>query len=509
MRRVVTGGLVVNGDGESLLDGQDVLIVDGRVERIGFHVAEASDEVVDARDCVVLPGLVNVHTHGVTGGPLMPSGGLPLPRWKWMNNLDRHLLQGTTAVLNLCGFATMEKVKEADRAHPIHVAGATTHEPNAIRAAIAADGAGMSRPDIIGTSVGEQIAQGAVAIGELGGGQTLAGGGQDLVYLPAAFLRRHGARVGAEQARELKEAVLGRRLEWIGATNSSATLERVAVVLTRMSLDARLGPEDVVSVVCDTVLPSLGPALKGIREGVRLAQKHGVPAFVHSAAATAGLLTKLADDRTMGSARIVASHVNHTSHSPDEALTLARLGKAVGWTNEACVFDLISGREMIETREQWDVLFDSDESLVDVVGTDYGPDGRHDGLLEVVRDLTESGRMSLPQAVALVSSAPADLVPGLTPARGRIALGLPADLVIVDRADLTRVRHVLIGGRVVVNGGLISAVAQPPVLDADQFATLESAVGTDLALRDELDVADSLRGLKRGLKELGRWMESD
>ncbi|MBU2696962.1 amidohydrolase family protein [Pimelobacter sp. 30-1] len=503
MRRLVTHTLVVTGDG--ILEDVDLLVLDGRVAALGPGIAAtagvAPAEVVDGRGVVVLPGLVNVHVHGVTPGPLMPSGGAALPRWHWLANLDRHLLQGTTAVLNLCGLATMDQVRTADRAHPVRVGGATTHEPLAVQAARAADGAGLS-DEVPATTVAEQLAQGAVAIGELGGGQTLAGGGQDVVYLPAAFAERHGLVVVAEQARALKEAVLGRTLEWVDDPDLGAAADRVAVALRTCGLAGAIAPPDVVALVHDVVLPSLAPALAGIREGVRLAAEHGVPAFVHSAAVTGSLLTALAGEDH--GAQVVACHVNHPSYLPEEAAAMVRRGRAAGWANEACVLDLLDRRAMVTTREHWDAVLDT--GLVDVVATDYGPGGEHDGPLHAVRDLVDHGRLALAEAVALVSSAPADLVPGLTPARGRIVPGGPADLVLVDRGDLTRVREVLVGGESVVREGRTTYRSTQPHLSAAEFDRLAGTVGHALALRDEVAVAAAHHGLRPRVDALRTWV---
>lgn len=503
VKRVVTGALVVTGDGESVLDGVDVLIANGRVERIGQHLRDSDAEVLHARGAIVLPGLVNTHAHGVTAGPLMPSGGRPLPRHQWLGNLDRELLQGATAVLNLCGLSPMTAVRAADAAHPVRVAGATTHEPLAVRAAQAADGAGLTE-EIRATDVAEQLALGAVAIGELGGGQTLAGGGQDAVYLPAAFLERHGVRVEPHQASLLKEAVLGRMLEYLTEEASGKSLERVDEALGETGLRGSLSPSEVVAVVRSVVTPSLAPALDGIREGIRLAALHGVPAFVHSAAVTASLLTSLAERPS--EARIVACHVNHSSYRPGEAVELARLGRAAGWANEACVFDLFEQRELVTDREPWDALFAGGQRLVDLIATDYGPAGRHDGLLHGVRDLTDSGRLGLAEAVALVTSAPADLVPGLTPAQGRLVPGGPADLVVVEREDLAVVREVLIDGVTVARDGRTVYKARVPVLSGPEYERLESVVGTEAALVDEGEVAAAHQNVQASVGELREWM---
>ncbi len=65
---LIKGGRVV--DPASGLDAQrDVAIADGRVAAIDAAIdTEAAGEVVDARDCIVTPGLVDLHSHVYWGG---------------------------------------------------------------------------------------------------------------------------------------------------------------------------------------------------------------------------------------------------------------------------------------------------------------------------------------------------------------------------------------------------------------------------------------------------------
>lgn len=47
--------------GESV---QDVLLVDGRIQAVGTALDVPEDaEIIDADGCIVLPGLVDLHTH--------------------------------------------------------------------------------------------------------------------------------------------------------------------------------------------------------------------------------------------------------------------------------------------------------------------------------------------------------------------------------------------------------------------------------------------------------------
>lgn len=456
MSTLIRGGTIVTGSGTAPLHGGAVVIAGGRIADVldRWDPAVIFDgEVIDATGAIVMPGLINCHTHGVTPGPLFPSAARALPDSQWLSNLDRHLLAGTTTVLNLCGFATMDHVGEANRRHAINVRGATTHLPSTLMAARKADGSGLSGSEAE-LGVERMLSAGAVAIGELGGGQTLGGGGQDLVYLPAALEKRTGVRISQAQARLLKEAVLGRFLD---AATSDKDLLQAAI--DEAGLSGRLELSELTRLVADTVMPSVAPAIDGIRDGVHAAMQFGVPAIIHSASATARVMRELMEQTQGTDARIIAAHVNHTSHTPEEALELTAMGRDHGWLAEASVFDLLHRRKTVTTRDHWDTLL-SMPGLVDVLGTDYGHDGDHDELISAIQDMVAYGHRTLGQAVAMVTSAVADAIPGIAPERGELRKGLIADVVVTGAEDFRAVSHVFVDGIGMVRDGQLTTRAR-------------------------------------------------
>ncbi|MGO4471231.1 amidohydrolase family protein [Arthrobacter sp. M-10] len=460
MSTLIHGGTVVPGTGTTVLETGAVILRRGRVADVleRWDRDQAFDgEMIDAGGCVVMPGLINSHVHGVTPGPLMPSGAPALPDDEWLANLDRHLLAGTTTVLNLCGFCTMDHVREADSRHAVHVRGATTYLPEAERAARLADGRGL--PAQAGQSTVEKMLEdGAIAIGELGGGQTLGGGGQDLSYIPRAIEKASGVRVHSAQARRMKEAVLGRFID-----PEACDMAELRAAAADAGLEGHIGLVELRNIIADSVLPSIEPALNGIREGVQAAARFGVPAIVHSAAATARVMRELMDgtpQATAGGSKasVIASHANHPSHTPAEALALAKFGRDHGWPAEVSVFDLLHRKQTVTTREHWDVLL-QEPGLVDVLATDYGHEGHHDELISAVQDVAEHGYRSLAGAVAMATSAVTGLIPGIAPNGGRIETGRDADVVVASAEDFRDVRFVFVGGVCVVRDGRLTPAA--------------------------------------------------
>ncbi|MEU4806486.1 amidohydrolase family protein [Actinosynnema sp. NPDC023587] len=62
-RTIVHAGAVWDGESDRLRHDVDVVVEHGRVREIRAHRASAGDEVVDARDLVAIPGLIDAHNH--------------------------------------------------------------------------------------------------------------------------------------------------------------------------------------------------------------------------------------------------------------------------------------------------------------------------------------------------------------------------------------------------------------------------------------------------------------
>ncbi|MCM4083166.1 amidohydrolase family protein [Paractinoplanes hotanensis] len=441
---VLHGGALIDGQGTDPRHGVDIVIEGDSVrEIVPSRPAEtygAVDEIVDAAGTLVMPGLINNHTHGTAYGPLFPSGHAGLSHRQVLANLDRHLLEGTTTVLCVDGFVTAEALADTDGAHPVNVKLASCNTPACLRAATIADGGGLA-PANRAFTARHAVASGAVALGEIGAGHTLGGGGASYMYIPAEVQRRTGRTITPRQANALKVAVLGRHIA-VPAFDPAA----VEVALADAGLLGRLTVEDARAVVSDIVLPAFDIALRGLAEAADQARAAGVPVLVHNAAAS---MTQVAAIAKTG-VTLIAGHSNHSSFELREAVEHAERLKELGAVVDVSTLDTFGAQRLTTGPELLYAMFAA--GVVDTISTDYAG-GHHDPILLAIDRSTKAGVVRLPAAIAMATANVADAIPGVAPRRGRVVPGAIADLVLTDPAQLHRVGTVMIGGDIVVRDG--------------------------------------------------------
>jgi imidazolonepropionase-like amidohydrolase len=441
---VIRSGTVITGDGVSSWPDTDVVIVDGTVRELLPADPDRSfgqaDLVVDATGRHVLPGLINNHTHGTAYGPLFPSGHTALAEDQVIGNLDRHLLEGTTTVLCVDGFITAEQLDRTNRSHPMNVKLASCNTPDCLQAAQVADGSGLTEENIEFTAE-SAVRHGAVALGEIGAGHTLGGGGASYLYIPARVAERTGATITPAQATALKYAVLGRHID-------RATYDRheVAEVLEDIGLADRLSPEDARDIIAQVVLPAFQTALRGLTEAAVYARRCDVPVLVHNAAASMKQVAAIA--RT--DVRLIAGHSNHSSFTVGEAVEHAARLRDLGAVIDVSTLDAFGARRLLHSPETMAALLRA--GLVDTISTDYAG-GHHDPILVAINEMVDAGATSVPAAVAMATAHVASVIPGIAPNRGRIGPGAVADVVVADSAQLGNVRWVFVAGDPVVADG--------------------------------------------------------
>ncbi|MEU8040745.1 hypothetical protein [Streptosporangium sp. NPDC049078] len=445
MRTIVLHGCdLVDGTGTDPRHGVDIVVAGGTIrEIVPARPADAYgtvDEIVDAAGMLMIPGLINNHTHGTAYGPLFPSGHVGLPHEQVLANLDRHLLEGTTTVLCVDGFVTAEALARTGEVHPINVKLASCNTPACLAAATIADGGGLTEANRMFTAR-HAVRAGAVALGEIGAGHTLGGGGASYMYIPAEIERRTGVKITPRQANGLKTAVLGRHI-----SEKAFDRDRVEEALASAGLTGTLSVEVTREIVSGIVLPAFDIALHGLAEAAGQAREAGVPVLVHNAAASMTQVASIAETDVT----LIAGHSNHSSFELREAVEHAGRLKEMGAIVDVSTLDTFGAQRLTTGPELLYAMFSA--GVVDTISTDYAG-GHHDPILLAIDRSIKAGVVSLPAAVAMATANVADAIPGVAPRRGRILPGTIADLVLTDPAELHHVGIVMVGGEIVARAG--------------------------------------------------------
>ena len=428
MRIDIVNGNVVTGDGKSFFEKTSVVIREGfiselpQVQYIPYNAY--ADRVIDAKGGLIIPGLINLHTHGVSFGPFLPSAWKELSKERILFNLNAHLLQGTTTVLSGDGFALPSDVEAVNRIHPMNVKMSTLHTPKNLRAAQVTAGYGLEERHRNWTAE-EAVAAGAVALGEAGS--------PGAAYGTVEKSERVGKPISAPQALALDHAVLYGGEAEIRKALIEAGLEKMTLSEAR-------------KLVQETSVMKVEACCEAIRETVSYVRKLKIPALVHTSKETVDAVLYAAKELGPD---LIAGHVNHT-FSAEEAIKVAEELRRAGAIVEIFSGDSFGAKQVQATPEVTFALLK--KGLVDVITTDFAG-GYHDPILLVLQKAIAEKLMTLPQAVHLATGAPARILPAVAPNRGLIEPGRVADLCIVERDDISRVRYVFLSGRMVVEEG--------------------------------------------------------
>ena len=442
---VLKNGTVVTGDGSTLLPRASVLVDGYRivdvVENLDDSVLSQASQVIDCTGKCVMPGMINHHVHGVVFGPVFASGMAPYTNQRVLQLLDRNLLQGQTTICNVDGFATMDEVRSTQAAHPVRIKTATSHTPLCVAAADLCDGGGLLA-EHRSMTVEKMLKLGAVAIGEIGGGHVLGGGGQDYLYIPKAVKAKTGRVIDTFQARALKLAVLGHFI-----LPDACDMEKVAAALKNAGLDDVMTPEEGRQLVMDTTWASVLVTLDSYKECTELAVKFDVPLIIHNAPTSMKTIQEAAK---MGANRFIAAHSNYL-YTKDEAIeNTLKLKQNKGVIIDAAVHDPFGAKKLVATPENLFAFFEQD--LLDIFSTDFAA-GEWDSMLQAIDEVVSRGLTTLPKAVAKGTTNVAEAVPGIAPNLGLLARGYDADIVVTEYPHVANVDKVLIAGQVYVDGG--------------------------------------------------------
>lgn len=429
-RTDIVNGSVVTGDGVTVLEDTSVIIEGGiisdlpRVKYIPYNAY--ADRVINAGGGLIIPGIINIHAHGVAFGTFQPWGLTGLSRERILFNLDNHLLQGTTTILNTDALCLPEEIAAVNQIHPVNVKMATMHTAKHVRAAELTLGHSVEEKRKHFT-VEEAARMGAVALGEVGSPGT--------AYGTEEKGKRLGKIISAQQALALDKAVIQGDINDIQEVLRNAGLEKTTV-------------EEAKKLVEETSVLPVAACCDAIRDSIGYVKKLGIPVLAHS---EPGMREALLDVAKAIGPRLIAVHVNH-SFSVKEMVSFAKELKALGATVEIITADSFGAKQVEPSPEGTFALLKA--GLVDVITTDFSG-GYHDPILFVLQKAMEEKVITLTEAIRLATGAPAEVVSLIAPGRGIIEPGNIADLCIVDKDDISRIKYVIISGRVVVENGRI------------------------------------------------------
>jgi alpha-D-ribose 1-methylphosphonate 5-triphosphate diphosphatase PhnM len=430
MRTLIINAVVIDGTGAPPRSASTVVVEDHVIAEIVERSAPYYDRagtVIDARGGFVLPGLVNHHVHGLTRGPLMIVGEPPLGDDRIRANLDRLLRQGVTTALNVDGYATTEEAIASSRFHPVTVKVSTLHTPTHLAWATEGPFTFGGVQDRHRWTLDQMLSRGAPAIGEAGPG--IDPHWADYTLIPEAIARRGGGAT-VEQARALRVAA------------EAADRTRVGELLAETELSEGM-PVDEFLGVYEATVEWRRLAREALDEAIVAARQRDVPIILHHTPGTHEAVLQASAELD---GRVIAGHSNFQVYDPDEAAHRARAVRELGALVDIMSGDAFGAREFHSTP---DVTFRLlADGLVDLMSTDYAG-GFWDPMLLVIEKANDAGAISLEEGVRLVTSAPVDAIPGLAPDRGRVVQGAVADLVVTEPGALSRVREVLVSGRVI------------------------------------------------------------
>jgi alpha-D-ribose 1-methylphosphonate 5-triphosphate diphosphatase PhnM len=458
MRTLVVNANIVTGDGKTILENRSIAIEGEMIESIRTNPCPLSDNacrIVDAAGGLVIPGLIDTHDHGVTTGPYVFDCALPgLPKERVVWRLNKYLLEGVTTVLNQDGFSTMEEVAETRSLTPMQVQTLSVHMPVHFQRARVFSCGGLKEGHY-GTTIEEMVGQGALGIGEVGGfGIPVPKQGQipDISYLynlfiPLVIQNETGHTITHEDGTALGMALFAQPPD---EKALSALMEKLDIP----------GAMNKLKEFAESAVENAQLTIEANQEAATYAGKLGIPLFFHSSPQTKAQVIEFARELKE------LFHASHSdfSYKPGEAIEVAKAVKdAGGWTDIMCgnLFRSSEAGTPPNRKNHVTSLALLEEGLVDILENDSATRYWGDPMLRVLEYFIDQRVIDLPQAIAMVTKNPTKAIPDIAPNRGEISTGKIADLVVLDRNSISRVKTVLIKGEVVVDEGKI-AYTQPP-----------------------------------------------
>lgn len=435
MVKLIQNGNIITGDGKTIIKNGSIFIENNIIIDIvndSHPTYSRADEVIDANNGYVIPGLINHHAHGITTGPFCPLGAKPLTLKRALNNLDRHLQHGTTSILNLDGLASISEVRYINKLHPIKIETATQHtDKNFVHANIG-DGEGIRKyhRDL---NIETMVKLGVPAIGEVFAMGPL--------YNIKKIEDEIDAVIDINFMPAIKQAVLGNGMD---VNNYDSNVMKKT--LEDSGLDKYIGPEQMKDIIIRYIYNPWKAGYDALCESAKFALKYDIPVIAHNTPETGEMLIEVSAN--IGS-KLIAAH-SSGCYTPEEAVRVARKLKANGTIIDVFTGDYFGSKGILDNLDAYFALFKED--LVDLISTDYIA-GHWDPIIKMIEMLVNEGILSIEKAISMATGNVVKAIPMFAYNSGLIEVNKNADIVILNKNTISKVEYVLIDGVICVEMG--------------------------------------------------------
>ena len=432
--KLIQNGNIITGDGETVIKNSSIFIENGIIKEIvnqSHPSYSRADEVIDANEGYIIPGLINHHAHGITTGPFCPLGAKPLTLKRVLNNLDRHLEHGTTSILNLDGLASISEVRYINKLHPMKIETATQHTERNFAHATIGDGEGIRKyhSDL---DIETMVRLGVPAIGEVFAMGPL--------YNIKKIEDEIGTVIDTSYMPAIKQAVLGYGMD-VNSYDSNAMRK----VLEDSGLYKYVEPDQMKDIIIRFIYDPWKAGYDALFESAEYALKYDIPVIAHNTPETGEKLIEVS--AKIGN-KLIASH-SSACYIPEDAVRIAKKLKENGAIVDVFTGDFF-GPNKLATMEPYIALFE--EGLVDLISTDYMA-GHWDPILKVLEMVVNKGLLSIEKAISLATGNVVKAIPKFAYNSGLIEVNKNADIVILDKSSISKVEYVLIDGIICVEKG--------------------------------------------------------
>ena len=446
MRVVIVNANIVTGDGKTILQNRSIIIENGLIESIRntpCPIYDNASHIVDAAGGFVIPGLINHHTHCITRGPSPCDYALPgIPKARVIQNLNQHLLEGETTIVNQDGFVSTKELEEARSLTPMLLQTFSLQMPIHFKKAKVFSCGGL-KEEHYKITIEDMVQKGALGIGEVGAfgisrpseGDNPDIGYIDVEYVPFLVRNETGHPISTEEAAAL-------RLILFADTYDDNKLTKLMLELNIIKAKEKL------LQLKENIMENAWLNIKACDEAVSYAKKLKIPLDFHNTPQTWQQVIEFSQE--LGEL-FQATHSNFL-YKPGKAIEVAREVKKVGGWVDICTGNYFTSGQFFKNHATTMALVS--EGLADIISTDYSG-GYWDSILRVLEYLIDQNVIGLPLAISMATKNVIDAIPNVAPNRGEIREGKVADLVVLDQRRISKVKTVLIGGKVVVDNGRI------------------------------------------------------